>query len=64
MNEDGLDPLIGKLMLLWDDPQERDKLAKSLRALDVRYGLSRKITREPGVAEIISQMVGRLAAAF
>jgi hypothetical protein len=64
MNASGLEPLIGKLMLLWDDPQERDELAKALRALDARYGLSRKMTKEPGVAEIIAQMVGRLAAAY
>jgi hypothetical protein len=64
MNASGLEPLIGKLMLLWDDPQERDELAKALRALDARYGLSRKMTKEPGVAEIIAQMIGRLAAAF
>jgi hypothetical protein len=64
MNADGLGQLIGKLALLWDDPQERDLLAKTIQALDVRYGLSRKMTKEPGIAEIIAQMFGRLAAAY
>jgi hypothetical protein len=61
MNDVRLDVLIGKLSLLWDAPQERSLLAKTIRALDVRYGLSDKITKEPGVEEIIAQMAGRLA---
>jgi len=64
MNNNGLDHLIAKLTLLWDDPQEREGWAKTIQTLDLRYGLGRKIRREPGVAEIITQMVGRLAGAF
>jgi hypothetical protein len=64
MNADGLDQLIGEVVPLWDDPQERNLLAKTLRALDVHYGLGTKIIKEPGVAEIIAQLVGRLANAF
>ncbi len=64
MDDETLDQLIDKLALLWDDPQERSLLAKTLRSLDVQYGLSGKIAKEPGVAEIIAQMVGRLAHAI
>ncbi len=60
MNDDRLDRLIGKLVSLWDDPQERSLLTKTIRALNVQYGLSGKITKEHGVEEIIAQMVGRL----
>jgi hypothetical protein len=63
MNVDGVDQLIRKLMRLWDDPQERAVMVKTIRALDVRYSLGRKIAREPGVEDILLQMVGRLADA-
>jgi hypothetical protein len=64
MNDIGLDQLIAELDLLWDDPQDRSVLAKVLRALDVHYGLGRKMVKEPGVTQIIVQMVGRLADAY
>jgi hypothetical protein len=64
MNGDQLDQLTGQLALLWDDPQDREALAKTLRALDARYELTRKMTKEPGAAEILAQMLGRLAAAY
>ncbi len=64
MNADQLDQLTSQLVLLWDDPQEREQLAQALRALDLRYELTRKMAREPGVAEILAQMLGRLAAAY
>jgi hypothetical protein len=64
LHKDRLDELIGGLVLLWDDPQERILLDKTVRALEARYGLRSKITREPGVVEIITQLVGRLAASF
>jgi len=60
LNHDRLDKLIGKLLFLWDEPQEHSLLLEMIQALDVQYGLSRKITEEPGVEEIIVQMVGRL----
>lgn len=61
LNNDKLDQLIGKLERLWDDPQEHSLLTKTIRALEVQNGLSAKIAQEPGVEEIIAQMVGRLA---
>jgi SAM-dependent methyltransferase len=56
--------LIASLTRLWPDPLERALLANAIHALDSRYALSRKIAREPGVAEIIQQLFGRLAHAF
>jgi hypothetical protein len=64
MENDRLNQVIGKLALLWDDVQERSLLEKTIKALDVQYGLSAKIKEEPGVEEIITQMIGRLAHAF
>lgn len=61
LNDDRLNKLIGKLALLWDEPEERRLLSITIQALDVHYGLIGKITKEPGVEEIIAQMVGRLA---
>ena len=58
------DRLSAKLGSLWEDPQDRRLIANTIQALDVRYDLSKKIAREPGVEEIITQMVGRLANAF
>lgn len=60
LKDNRLDRLIGRLVSLWDDPQERSLLTKTIRALDVQYGLSGKIAKEHGVEEIIAQMVGRL----
>ena len=59
-----LDQLIARLSPLWANPKERSLLAKMLQALDDRYGLSAKIALEPGVADILAQMTGRLASAF
>ena len=59
-----LDRLIDRLSPRWPDPQERGLLAKMVQALEDRYGLSAKIALEPGVADILDQMTGRLAGAF
>jgi hypothetical protein len=37
---------------------------QTIMALDRHYDLNRKIAREPGVAEIIQQMFGRLASSY
>ena len=59
-----IDQLIDRLSPLWADPRERSLLAKMVQALDDRYGLSGKMALEPGVADILAQMTGRLAGAF
>ncbi|HLF26848.1 MAG TPA: hypothetical protein VJG32_10970 [Anaerolineae bacterium] len=59
-----LDRLSAKLDSVWEDPQDRRLIANTIQALDVRYDLSKKIAREPGVEEIITQLAGRLAHTF
>jgi hypothetical protein len=49
---------------LWKDEQDQVLLTSTIRALDARYDLNRKIAKEPGVEEIIKQMFGRLANSF
>jgi hypothetical protein len=56
--------LIAKLSGPWQDERDLVLLARVVRALDTRYDLHKKISNEPGVAEIITQMFSRLAASF
>jgi hypothetical protein len=62
--DDKMDRLIASLVHLWKDPQDYLLIARAIEKLDKRYGLHKKLTREPGVAEIIEQMAGRLAHSF
>ena len=64
MDNKKLDQLITKLSRLWKGSQDRDAVAKTIRALDIRYDLGRKIVKEAGVAAIIDQMLGRLANSY
>jgi hypothetical protein len=63
-NKNKPDRLIAELSLLWQDPQDHALIAKTILALNTRYDLGRKIAHEPGVAEIIEQMAGRLARSY
>jgi len=56
--------LIAKLNRLWKDEQDQFLLANTIRALNTRYDLNRKLAKEPGVEEIVKQMFGRLANPF
>jgi hypothetical protein len=58
------DRLGAKLNRLWKDEQDHALVANTIRALDSRYDLNRKISKEPGVEEVITQMFGRLANSF
>lgn len=58
------DRLIAKVNRLWKGEQNHILIAKTIRALNTRYDLNGKITKEPGVEEIIKQMFGRLANSF
>jgi hypothetical protein len=62
--DDKMDRLIASLVHLWKDPQEYLLIALAIQKLDNRYGLHKKLSREPGVAGIIEQMAGRLAHSF
>jgi hypothetical protein len=59
-----LDKLIKRGKKIWPTPGDREGIVKAIQALDVRYELSGKIDREPGVVEIIEQMMNRLANAY
>jgi hypothetical protein len=62
--DDKMDRLIARLVRLWKDPQDYLLIAMAVQKLDTRYDLDEKLAREPGVAEIIEQMAGRLAHSF
>jgi len=62
--DDKQDQLIAKLSRLWQDQQDQLLIARTIQALNTRYDLSRKMAKEPGVAEIIGQMAGRLAVSY
>jgi hypothetical protein len=63
-SDDPRDRLIAKLSRLWQDPQDRRLMANTIQALDDKYDLIKKMAREPGVEDIITQMFGRIADAF
>lgn len=58
------DQLIARLSRLWKDESDPVLLAKMIRALDARYDLAGKASRERGVEDVITQMIGRLANSF
>ena len=64
MSNNKQDRLIAKLSRLWKDGRDHTSIASTIRALDARYSLNRKIADESGVEEIIKQMFGRLANSF
>jgi hypothetical protein len=55
-----LNDLISVLSSLTTARTEKDLIAEILKALDDQYALSQKMAREPGLEEIIKQLVGRL----
>jgi len=59
-----LERLIVNLIPLWKDQRDQVLLANMIRALGTRYSLATKMTKERGVEDIISQMLGRLANSF
>jgi len=58
------DRLVAKLNRLLKEKQDHFLLEKMIHVLDAQYDLIGKIAKEPGVEEIITQMVGRLANSF
>ena len=58
------DRLVAKLNRLLKEKQDHILLEKMIHVLDAQYDLIGKIAKEPGVEEIITQMVGRLANSF
>jgi len=58
---DNLMLLLGSLT---DTPEERDLIAGTLKAMEVKYALNQKMAREPGLAKIIEQLAGRIFRAY
>ena len=56
--------LITLLSSLANPSEERALVASMLTALDVQYALAQKMVREPGLEEIIKQLVGRVYRAY
>jgi hypothetical protein len=63
-NDPERDRLITTLGALTEDEESHVLLADMIAALRDKYDLSKKTAREPGVEEIIKQMVGRMTRAF
>lgn len=61
LSENKKDQLVTGVSGLWQSPQDQIRIAQCIKALDTRYDLYRKMASEPGVAQIIGQMMGRLA---
>ena len=59
-----LDELITLLNDLAKSREEQDVFAATLKALDDQYELARKISREPGLKDIILQLTGRIYQAY
>lgn len=59
-----LDRLISDLSRLWPDQSDQVLVTKTIQTLNTRYDLGQKMTNEPGVADILKQMAGRLANSY
>lgn len=59
-----IDELVNVLSQLGKTPEEKEQIARTLRALDEQYNLSAKMEREPGVGEIVKQLLGRVFRAY
>lgn len=58
------DRLIAVLGGLAKDRADRVLIANTITALDDQYDLSEKMAKEPGVEEIVKQLMGRIDSAF
>lgn len=59
-----LDNLIKIMIAMATTRQDQELIAAMLKALDEKYNLSGKISREPGLKEIIQQLLGRIYQAY
>jgi hypothetical protein len=59
-----LDSMTAILSSLAKTPQDQGLVTSTLQALDNKYNLSQKMGREPGLEEIIKQLVGRIFRAY
>jgi len=56
--------LVERLLTPTRTRTERELLARALEQLDERYQLARKVSREPELASILKEFIGRLRRAF
>jgi hypothetical protein len=61
---DNMDRLFARLASAWQAESDRPRLTRMLHELDVRYDLASKAANQRGVAEVVSQMIGRLSDSF
>jgi hypothetical protein len=59
-----LDGLIERIRRLAKTRAEHEQIASTLQALDERYELAQKLAREPGLNDIILQLMGRIYQAY
>jgi hypothetical protein len=59
-----LDRFSAMLDRLAENEPDRVLLRHTISALDDKYHLSEKVTREPGVEDLVTQMIGRIASGF
>lgn len=59
-----LDDLITVIRSLANTRQDQELIATTLKALDHKYDLSQKIFQEPGLKEILQQLMGRIYQAY
>jgi len=59
-----LEELITVLHNLTNTREDQDLLTSTLKALNDKYALTQKIAQEPGLEEIIKQLVGRIYRAY
>jgi hypothetical protein len=64
MSGDGRSRLVGRLGRVLHDRRDKHELEGLIAALDSRYTLLRKLGKERGIEEILSQMLERLTASF
>jgi hypothetical protein len=64
MVESSINHLVTVLSNLANTTEERALIASALFALDEKHALAQKISREPGLAEIVKQLIGRILRAF
>jgi hypothetical protein len=59
-----LEELIRLMRAMAQAPEDQERIAATLQALDDKYALSAKMAREPGLNQIIQQLVGRIYKAY
>jgi hypothetical protein len=59
-----IDDLAHRLASLAETPEDRELLVAALQALDDKHALGCKMAQEPGLAEIIQQLAGRIFRAY